>query len=169
MAAQGGPVRGVILHNLMEEFLTGELEESAQAVERRCSSLVQELGSIDEPLPNVNAQEVAATALRTISLPELSNDRENLIPEVPVYGSIGTEMNHLVSGRADAVRYRNGAAEIVFDWKSDLRPEPAQRATYAHQLAQYVNVLGAKRGAIVYMTPGEIQWIDPIPAAQLPS
>jgi hypothetical protein len=56
---------------------------------------------------------------------KLSNDRENLIPEVPVYGSIGTGMNRLVSGRADAVRYRNGGAEIVFDWKSDVRPEPA--------------------------------------------
>jgi CRISPR-associated exonuclease Cas4 len=166
MTVQGGSVRGVILHKLMEEFLTGELEESAQAVESKCSSLVRQLASIDQPLPNLNAEEVTATALRTISLPELSNDRENLIPEVPVYGSIGG-MNRLVSGRADAVRYRNGGAEIVFDWKSDVRPEPAQRATYARQLAQYVHVLGAKRGAIVYMTTGEIQWVDPVPAAQL--
>jgi CRISPR-associated exonuclease Cas4 len=169
MTVQGGSLRGVILHKLMEEFLTGELEESAQAVERRCALLVRELASSDEALPDLNAEEVATTALRTISLPELCDDRANVTPEVPVYGSIATGMNRLVSGRADAVRYRNGGAEIVFDWKSDVRPEPAQRATYARQLAQYVHVLGAKRGAIVYMTTGEIQWVDPVPAAQLAS
>jgi len=66
----------------------------------------------------------------------------------------------LIAGRADAVRYRNGDAEIVFDWKSDVDPKPDERATYARQLAQYVHVLRAKRGAIVYMTTGEIQWVD---------
>jgi CRISPR-associated exonuclease Cas4 len=66
-----------------------------------------------------------------------------------------------VSGRADAVRYRDGRARIVFDWKSDVAPEPATRAAYAHQLSIYVDVLGAERGAVIYMTTGQIDWVDP--------
>ena len=42
----------------------------------------------------------------------------------------------------------------------DILIDPDDRATYAHQLAQYVHVLRAKRGAIVYMTTGEIQWVE---------
>src|SRR5207248_4219782 len=53
----------------------------------------------------------------------------------------------LVSGRADAVRYREGRACIVFDWKSDVDPNAATRATYRQQLTQYVYALGADRVA----------------------
>jgi hypothetical protein len=49
---------------------------------------------------------------------------------------------------------------MVFDWKSDVDPKADDRAAYAHQLAQYVHVLRAKLGAIVYMTTGEIQWVE---------
>jgi CRISPR-associated exonuclease Cas4 len=66
-----------------------------------------------------------------------------------------------VTGGADAVRFRNGRAQIVFDWKSDIAPAAAMRAAYASQLALYVKVLEAERGAIVYMTSGQIQWVDP--------
>ena len=160
----GGSLRGVILHKLMEELLTGELEELMEATERRSSVLVRQLVPAGGAIPNLDVKELAATALRTVSLKELAEERNNLVSEVPVYGRIGTEANHLVSGRADAVRYREGGAEIVFDWKSDAAPKSADRSTYAYQLAQYVHVLGAKRGAIVYMTTGEIQWVDPAPA-----
>jgi hypothetical protein len=47
---------------------------------------------------------------------------------------------------------------IVFDWKSDIAPAPSTRAPYANQLPVYVKVLGAERSAIVYMTPGQIEW-----------
>jgi CRISPR-associated exonuclease Cas4 len=72
-----------------------------------------------------------------------------------------------VSGRADAVRYHEGRARIVFDWKSDLAPDAAARLAYARQLAIYVDVLHAERGAIVYMTSGQIQWVDPARDADL--
>jgi hypothetical protein len=64
-----------------------------------------------------------------------------------------------VSGRADAVGYKEGAPEVVFDWKSDVAPSPADQALYAGQLAQYLRVLGGERGAIVYMTSGLVQWV----------
>jgi CRISPR-associated exonuclease Cas4 len=60
------------------------------------------------------------------------------------------------------VQYRDGRAGIVFDWKSDPNPEPAARSAYAQQLAIYVDVLGAERGAVVYITSGEIEWINPM-------
>ncbi len=156
---QGSSLRGILLHKLMEEFLTGQLNVSAEAAERRSLGLIRELIPADTPTPRLDVQELAATALRTIALKELSDDRDNVIAEVPVYGSIGA-VDRLIAGRADAVRYRNGDAEIVFDWKSDVDRRAEDRAAYAHQLAQYVHVLRAKRGAIVYMTTGEIQWVE---------
>jgi hypothetical protein len=48
----------------------------------------------------------------------------------------------------------------VFDWKSDVAPDAAARGAYANQLGQYVRVLGAERGAIVYMTLGQVQWVS---------
>jgi hypothetical protein len=156
---QGSSLRGIILHKLMEEFLTGELNVSLEAAEQRSLGLIRELVPADASTPQLDVQELAATALRTITLKELSDDRDNVFAEVPVYGSIGA-IERLIAGRADAVRYRNGDAEIVFDWKSDVDPRADDRAAYAHQLAQYVHVLRAKRGAIVYMTTGEIQWVE---------
>ena len=44
-----------------------------------------------------------------------------------------------------------------------MDPKADDRAIYAHQVAQYVHVLRAKRGAIVYMTTGEIQWVESAP------
>jgi CRISPR-associated exonuclease Cas4 len=157
----GGSMRGIILHKLMEEVLTGELRESREAVQQRATILIKQLAPEDWPNPSLNAQELAATVLRTLSLPELATDRERLIPEVPVYGAFADDPFRLVSGRADAVRYRGGRAHIIFDWKSDIAPEPAMRLRYAHQLAMYIDALGAERGAIVYMTSSQIQWVDP--------
>jgi CRISPR-associated exonuclease Cas4 len=148
----------------MEEFLTGELEGSPEAAERRSLGLIRELVPAGMPAPQLDVQELAATALRTIALKELSDDRDKVIAEVPVYGSISAT-DRLIAGRADAVRYRNGGAEIVFDWKSDVNAKADDRAAYAHQLAQYVHVLRAKRGAIVYMTTSEIQWVESAKAA----
>jgi CRISPR-associated exonuclease Cas4 len=111
---QGSSLRGIILHKLMEEFLTGELDVSPETAARRSLGLIRELVPDDTPTPQLDVQELAAAALRTIALKELSDDRDNVIAEVPVYGSIGA-VDRLIAGRADAVRYRNGDAEIVFD------------------------------------------------------
>jgi CRISPR-associated exonuclease Cas4 len=123
---KGGSVRGTVLHKLMEELITTELEPSSTAVQGRASVLIQQL------LPaattrGLDAQELAQTALRTISLRELAYDRGNLVAEVPVYGTSGKDGHRLVSGRADAVRYRDGRAQMVFDWKSDVAPDATSR------------------------------------------
>jgi hypothetical protein len=54
---------------------------------------------------------------------------------------------------------------IVFDWKSDVAPDASARASYASQIAQYTNILGtnilgAERGAVIYMSLGQVQWVS---------
>jgi CRISPR-associated exonuclease Cas4 len=154
-----GSLRGVVLHKLMEELLSRELAETMEAVQKRATVLVQHLVTGDRAAPGVDPHELAETALRTVSLPELAANRDNLAPEIPVYGCMAGDCNQLVTGRADAVLYRQGRARIVFDWKSDIAPDPVLRGAYAHQLALYVEMLGAERGAVVYMTSGQIEWV----------
>jgi CRISPR-associated exonuclease Cas4 len=48
----------------------------------------------------------------------------------------------------------------VFDWKSDVAPTAADRQAYAGQLLQYVEAVGAPRGAVVYLTLRQLDWID---------
>jgi CRISPR-associated exonuclease Cas4 len=160
LQAAGSSRRGVILHKLMEELLTGEVVPSVEALQQRCRALIPEVMAVTRSTAALDPDELAGTAWRTFCLPDLAHDRDELVPEVPVYASVAEDPNRLVSGRADAVRYHDGRARIVFDWKSDVTPEPATRAAYAHQVAQYVRILGADRGAVVYMTTGQIDWIN---------
>ena len=127
-------------------------------LQQRAAALARQLAVGSEPEHNIDTGELAVAALRTLSLPEISSSRESLVSEVPVYGRIQAEADRLVSGRADAVLFLGGRAQIVFDWKSDVAPDRATRAGYANQLALYVRTLDAERGAIVYMTSGQIQW-----------
>jgi len=144
----------------MEESLTGLLESSASLIEARAAELLNQLAAPGQARPD--PRELAATTTRTLSLPAISADRANLVAEVAIYGALDASSEHFVAGRADAVRYRDGKPEIVFDWKSDVAPRPEDRAAYASQVAQYVRVIGARRGAVVYMTLAEIQWVEPV-------
>jgi CRISPR-associated exonuclease Cas4 len=47
----------------------------------------------------------------------------------------------------------------VFDWKSDVGPTAGDGQAYAGQLLQYLETIGAPRGAVVYLTLGELDWI----------
>lgn len=150
----GGALRGVVLHKLMEEFITGELAADAGAVKERSRQLSQELGT------GLDIEEVTATALQTWNLAELAAYKSGLTAEVPIYGILDGNPGRLVSGRADAVAYGAGKARVVFDWKSDTVREDRSGRTYSSQIAQYMKVLGAERGAIVYMSLGQIQWVS---------
>jgi CRISPR-associated exonuclease Cas4 len=163
--AEGGSFRGIVLHKLMEELLTGEVQDSTDVVRQRAAILVEQLASATRLTSEGDVEELAKTALRTFALPELARDKENLVAEVPVYGRIAGDDRRLITGRADAVRYKDRRAYIVFDWKSDIAPESASRDAYARQLALYVDVLGAERGAVVYMTSGQIEWVTPADSA----
>ncbi|MBN9466016.1 UvrD-helicase domain-containing protein [Brevundimonas sp.] len=154
-----GRVRGVLLHKLMEEMVTGELLADAAATRSRATVLAEELQALageEEAYPD--PEECAATALRARALPDVAARWSSLQAEVPIYA-----MDHdgtLISGRADAVALREGRIDVILDWKSDLAPSAAERSEYAAQVAAYMRVTGASRGALVYLSRDEVTWID---------
>ncbi len=154
MPAGAGRLRGIFLHKLMEEFLTGELADEDTAVDERARVLLEQFDSADPNAPD--AAEMASTALRSLRTPEIAKLRPLLVPELSVWSELDGD---LIAGRADAVAIENGSVSVVLDWKSDVRPTPEDRAQYAGQLTAYKEAVGARRGAVVYMTLGELVWL----------
>jgi CRISPR-associated exonuclease Cas4 len=154
----GSAIRGAVLHKLIEEILTGEIEEVAFVVEARAAALLAQLGPPEAGAPPDPA-EMAATALRTLSMPGIAEHRGTLVPEMAIYGARDSGAI-LIAGRADAVAVAGGRPVAVFDWKSDVAPSAADRQTYAGQLLEYMEAVGAPRGAVVYLTLRELDWID---------
>jgi hypothetical protein len=63
--------------------------------------------------------------------------------------------------RADAVAVRGEERLAVLDWKSDISPSREDRSGHIAQLKDYVETIGAPKGAIVYMSLGEVVWMQP--------
>ena len=153
-----GAVRGIILHKLMEEFLTGELEANTDAtVSRAGALLLQLLAGVEYEQPRPAPSEMAETALRTLALPEISALRRYLVPELAIW-AVGQD--YLVAGRADALAIRGKQVDVAIDWTSDVSPTPAVRRAYAGQLRDYLPATGAERGALVFLSLGEIAWVE---------
>lgn len=156
-----GRIRGVLLHKLMEELIGRELVDEPAPVSSRATELRDQLAALEElrqdELPE--ASECAATALATLAMPEIAEMRSRMVAELPLYGSDAAGV--LIAGRADAVVLENGLIDVVVDWKSDVNPSASERAGYVGQLTDYLQVTGARKGAIVYMTRGEIAWVEP--------
>lgn len=154
-----GSLRGNVLHKLMEELLTGELSTQQDAILDRASVLLRQLVSLlpeaDRRLPD--PKELAATALRTIMLPALKPLIGVLVPEYALWAA---DQSTYLSGRADAVAFDGDRISCVIDWKSDISPSPAVHSEYARQLSDYLEATDAPMGAIVYMTPGQVVWIE---------
>jgi CRISPR-associated exonuclease Cas4 len=156
---EGGLMRGAVLHKLMEELITGELDENHVAAVSRAELLLEQLAPIPPNGNALDAEEMANTALRTLRIDEFKTLRDRFIAEVPIYGTAPTGPQQMIAGRADAVAVCEDGSKIAFDWKSDIAPRESERASYRHQLGQYLHVIVARRGAIVYMTSGRIDWI----------
>ena len=156
---QGSRLRGVILHKLMEELATGELVAKVEEMRERAHLLCEQLATDATAAGKPDPGEMADTALRTFTLPELQPFTQRFVPEVPLYGGTTAGADELISGRADAVALSDDGDLVVFDWKSDVAPSGRNRLAYREQLGQYLHVLGAQRGAIVYMTSGRVDWI----------
>jgi hypothetical protein len=141
--------------------LTGELAENVERFGARAEELLAEL--VDETsdgslLPNAN--EIAATAWRTLQLPDIVALRARLVPEWPIYGLLeGSSGPSALAGRIDAIAYDGDRADVVVDWKSDIAPSETDMRVHTGQLEDYLRVTGAPRGAVVYMTPGVIRWV----------
>jgi ATP-dependent exoDNAse (exonuclease V) beta subunit len=159
-----GRVRGLVLHKLMEEVLTGELPEDASAFAARARMLMAELViDADNSAPLPDPDEIAATTLRTLALPEIAALRPSLVPEWPIYAMLaGPPEPTALAGRIDAVALQEGRPSVVLDWKSDVAPSEQDVREHARQLKDYLDATGGSRGALVYMTPGLIRWV-PLP------
>jgi ATP-dependent exoDNAse (exonuclease V) beta subunit len=156
----GSSTRGIILHKLMEEVLSGETEDAAPELERRAMELLAQLGREPsaDPKFGVVPKELATTIVRTLNLPEIAELRPRLIPEHAVFGSEGDGRTEtFVSGIADAIAYGvNGKVEVIVDWKSDVTMNADKLAAYRAQLGDYRKQTNAERGLLVMMTASKV-------------
>jgi len=162
---QGGPERGVILHKLMEEVLTGEISDDVTNLKLRASELVLQLGKADEEHAGdgLSSSELAMAVQRTLTLAEISQLRPRLLPELHVYAATVVGQNaSLTAGIADAVAYEHGKIHTIVDWKSDVNPTAAVREAYRDQVRSYLTATGAVVGLIVFITSGQIETVTSI-------
>jgi len=157
---QGGRERGLILHKLMEEVLTGETLEADAALTERADQLIRALGqsSVADPATGLSPRELAACVVRALTLPEIAALRPGLLAEFPVYSSqIADGEKTATAGIADAVTLTaKGCPAVVVDWKSDVAPAPETLDHYRAQVRAYLEMTGAERGLIVLMTTGAV-------------
>lgn len=157
---QGGRERGLILHKLMEEVLTGETPGAEAALIERAEVLIRALGKspVVDPATGLSAQELAACVARTLALPDIAALRPSLLAEFPVYSVQATDrVETATAGIADALTLTaEGNPEVVVDWKSDVTPAPGTIDHYRAQVHAYLDMTGAERGLIVLMTSGEV-------------
>ena len=147
-----GRIRGLILHRLMEELLTGELlpqDDVAARAERLRDELLAIEPASELPVPS----ELAATVLGTFRLPYVQRLLPFLVPEFSVWSEL--DPSNLLAGRVDAIAIDDDKVMEVLDWKSD-RDTALHRAAHIQQLKRYLRATSAPRAAIIYMMTGEI-------------
>lgn len=164
-AIQGGRERGLILHKLMEEILTGETRDDPATVVARAAELIRSLGRAPdaEPATGIAAEELADCVTRTLALPQIAALRPDLQAEFPVYGiqAEGTGES-ATAGIADALTLSaTGAPDVVVDWKSDVNPSAATLDHYRAQVRAYLEITGASKGLVVLMTTGTVLEVAP--------
>ena len=157
---QGGRIRGLIVHKLMEEVLTGETTGDEGTVRTRAVELIAQLGLKDaqDALAGPSSAEMAATVVRTLRFPEVAALRARLVPEFQVYASaVEGSAALLTAGIADAVAVdAKGRIDVVVDWKSDVNPGRKQIAMYREQIRDYLRATTAQTGLIVFLNSGRI-------------
>ena len=163
-AIQGGRERGLVLHKLVEEVLTGELTEDGTALKARARELLGQLGvpDVEDPTVGPCSWEMAEALQRALHLPEVVALRPYLVPELHVYAAMFADRTvTLTAGVADAVVIdERGRIDAVVDWKSDVDPVPAQIDIYRGQVLDYLAATGARRGLIVFMTSGRVEHVQ---------
>ncbi|WP_126402202.1 UvrD-helicase domain-containing protein [Blastochloris tepida] len=160
VAIKGSRERGLILHKLMEEVLSGETDEAATVLTERAHDLIRALGRspVADPATGLAAEELAGCVVRTLALPEIAALRPALHAEFPVYAAHADDGEETATaGIADALTLTaDGRPAIVVDWKSDVNPDPQTLDHYRAQIRAYLDMTGAERGLIVLMTSGTV-------------
>jgi exodeoxyribonuclease-5 len=166
---QGGRERGLVLHKLLEEVLTGETAQDSAALIERARSLIMALGrpAVEDAAQGLSPAELAGCVTRTLALSEIAELRPILAPEFPVYASVLLdEVEQATAGIADAIGLGpDGKPQVVIDWKSDVQPAPEAINHYRAQVRAYLDMTGAARGLIVLVTTGEIIQVTRAPLA----
>ena len=155
--------RGLILHKLMEEVLTGETEDEAAPVQARAAELIiqQELQDSPDVSHRISSAGMAGMVIRALKRPEIAALRPRLIPEYWVYGSDvnGRELA-ITAGIADAVAFDDrGGIDVVVDWKSDASLRKRQVQSYREQVRLYLKATGATTGHIVFLGLDHIETV----------
>lgn len=160
LRVQGGRARGVVLHKLIEEVLSGETAEAAPELRIRAECLIGMMGEspADSPEEGLSPREIADCVIRALTLPEVAVLRPRLMPEFPVYGSEATTAGEEVyAGIVDAVAVSaEGTPEVVVDWKSDVAPTQQTLEEYRGQVRSYLQLTGAEYALLVLATPGQV-------------
>lgn len=173
---RGSKERGVILHKLMEEVLTGETSDSQSDLNARASELIEQIVARElRELEDLSPYELARCVTSTLNIPVVRELRPRLIPE------LGTSSRKLIDGRTKIMYGIMDAAEVlppstdgnayvasVIDWKSDINPSKKAISDYIDQVRKYLDAKGIGRGLIVFMTTGrvielsmtEYKWLD---------
>lgn len=155
-----GRMRGLLLHKLMEEVLSGETPDEVSALAVRARELMEQLAQGRELRDGPRVEELAATVHRTLSIPEIARLRPNLLPELGVYGTLAGEDCVLVSGRVDAIYVENSEPQIAVDWKSDVSPSASDIEMHSAQLYMYMKTSMVARGVVVYMSTSKLRWLE---------
>jgi ATP-dependent exoDNAse (exonuclease V) beta subunit len=162
---RGGRERGLIVHKLLEEVLTGESPDQAEALEIRARILLAQLGVSEAARPEdgPHALELAATTLRALKIPEIAACRARLVPEITVFSARADhDSTTYVGGVADAIAYQPiGLIDLVVDWKTDINPGAQHIELYRAQLRDYLAATGAPEGLLVFVTTGQIVRVRP--------
>jgi len=159
VAVGAGRLRGLVLHKLMEEVLTGEIGDQLSDLLTRATELLSQLGGTAAGVPMPAAEELGATVHRTLNLPDVARLRDGLVPEFAVFGTLHDEAKTSLAGRADAVFVREGIPSMVIDWKSDVDPVDRDIELHAAQLRAYMRVTNVGTGALVYMSTLKVHWL----------
>jgi exodeoxyribonuclease-5 len=156
----GSRERGLVVHKLLEEVLTGETAAGAKALEVRSRALLAQLGISEAARPEdgPHAPELAATTLRALAIPEIAACRSRLVPELTVFSTqVDGDRTTYVGGVADALAYLPlGIIELVIDWKTDVSPSTQQIELYREQMHDYLAATGAPEGLLVFVTTGQL-------------
>ena len=157
---QGGLQRGLLIHKLFEEVLTGECQENEADLTARAETLIGELGrtASENAADGLSPAELAGCVRRGLALPQVAELRPRLVSECSVFGSrIEADAELMFAGIADAIAFdTTGAPEVVIDWKTDVDPRTSQLKHYGEQVRAYLELTGAKRGLVVLVTSGRV-------------
>jgi exodeoxyribonuclease-5 len=156
---KGSTKRGLIIHKLLEEVLTGETLENLDNLTSRAHELIISLNEThhDVAAEGISADEIASSCSLALNLPEIQELRlGNLRPEISIYASdLKGSLEQITSGFADAIAYKDGSPDVVIDWKSDVSPSANIIESYKGQIKAYLSAVGAKKGLLVFVTSGK--------------